>query len=173
MMSLELQLERRAVKRVRLEFGRDGLLVIVPHRFAGDLAPILQRHRRWIRARQKFWEQINRQAWPMEHRTEAEFNSLVQDLIDQSRLITNHGPKKLRYRQMLSRWGSCNNRGEITLNKRLRCLPDELVGYVVHHEMCHLLEMHHRPSFWSLVARRYPDYPTLKERLTIYQLLIK
>ena len=44
-----------------------------------------------------------------------------------------------------------------------RELPPELVEYVVIHELCHLIEHNHTPSFWSLVRRADRDFER-KER---------
>ena len=39
------------------------------------------------------------------------------------------------------------------------------VCYVVVHEVCHLVEHHHGPAFWELVASRRPGYRDSKRWL--------
>lgn len=56
------------------------------------------------------------------------------------------------------RWGSCNLRGELRLNWRLMFYPDDIIKYVVVHEMAHLFEMNHSPKFWRQVEQLMPDY---------------
>lgn len=57
---------------------------------------------------------------------------------------------------MTARWGSCSNqRQTIALSTRLAPFPDWVVDSVIVHELCHLVEPHHGPSFWAL-ANRYP-----------------
>ena len=56
------------------------------------------------------------------------------------------------------RWGSCNNKKELTFNWRLALLPKEIVDYVIMHEMCHLVHLNHDRSFWRLVGKRCPNY---------------
>jgi predicted metal-dependent hydrolase len=54
------------------------------------------------------------------------------------------------------RWGSCTSEtGAIRLSERLHGLPDYVLEAVLVHELAHLLEPNHSPSFHSL-ADRYP-----------------
>lgn len=55
-----------------------------------------------------------------------------------------------------ARWGSCTPlEGTIRISDRLRDMPDDVLDYVLVHELAHLLEDGHGPAFWALVAR-YP-----------------
>jgi Protein of unknown function DUF45 len=55
-----------------------------------------------------------------------------------------------------SRWGSCTPEDRtIRLSAQLRGMPAWVVDYVLLHELTHLLEPGHGPSFWKLV-NRYP-----------------
>ncbi|MEA5098717.1 MAG: SprT family zinc-dependent metalloprotease [Burkholderiaceae bacterium] len=57
-----------------------------------------------------------------------------------------------------TRWGSCNADGMIRLNWRLIHLTEQLIDYVVAHELAHLREMNHSARFWATVESVYPDY---------------
>jgi len=71
-----------------------------------------------------------------------------------------------------TRWGSCTSGGSIRLNWRLIKAPPSVIDYVVIHELAHLVELNHSPSFWKIVAQLCPDYAEqralLKEQAADY-----
>ena len=88
------------------------------------------------------------------------------ELIAQSeaRALETHY-SRITLRDQRSRWGSCSAKGELSFNWRLVLAPHDVLDYVVVHEVCHLVEHHHGPSFWRLVARRRRDYVDSKDWL--------
>jgi len=62
-----------------------------------------------------------------------------------------------------SNWGSASQRRNLNFSTRLLFAPDEVIDYLIIHELAHLVEMNHSPKFWALVARAMPDYKE-KER---------
>lgn len=55
-----------------------------------------------------------------------------------------------------SNWGSCSTKGNINLSTRLLFAPDDVVDYVIIHELTHLIEMNHSPKFWNIVEEIMP-----------------
>ncbi|MCX6781837.1 MAG: M48 family metallopeptidase [Candidatus Magasanikbacteria bacterium] len=79
--------------------------------------------------------------------------------------VYNLHPKKIFIRNQSTRWGSCSSKGNLSFNFRLIYLPENLLDYLIVHEICHLGEMNHSHHFWSLVARAIPDYKKRKAAL--------
>lgn len=77
-------------------------------------------------------------------------------------------PTLLRIQKMASRWGSCSDQGRIILNLELIKAPKECIDYVITHELCHLKEKHHGPSFWRMLEKLMPDYRERRKRLNRY-----
>lgn len=68
-----------------------------------------------------------------------------------------------------TRWGSCNRKGDINFTWRLLLMPEELVDYVVVHELAHLMEMNHSSRFWSVVERTIPDFKARRKKLREFE----
>jgi predicted metal-dependent hydrolase len=77
--------------------------------------------------------------------------------------LTSLTPTSIKIRQYRSRWGSCNNRGELSFNYLLMMLPISVINYVVIHELCHLQHLNHSKEFWQLVAKHFPQYTQAKQ----------
>lgn len=72
-------------------------------------------------------------------------------------------------RRMKTRWGSCTpSTGKIRLNTALASTPQELLEYVLVHEMAHIREPNHGPLFWSFVGEHLADWKSSRKRLKKY-----
>ena len=69
-----------------------------------------------------------------------------------------------------TRWGSCSAKGNVNFNYQLAFLPDELLDYVVIHELAHRRHMNHSRAFWAEVEKYCPDYLERREQLKEYSL---
>ncbi len=70
--------------------------------------------------------------------------------------IRKLSPYRVSVRNQISRWGSCSQRGEISLNWRLILLPPDLQDYVILHELAHMREFNHSSRFWKLLEQWVP-----------------
>jgi predicted metal-dependent hydrolase len=66
--------------------------------------------------------------------------------------------ERLSIRDPRSRWGSCSASGTLMFSWRLIMAPENVLSYVVAHEVAHLVEMNHSSAFWAVVEDLMPDY---------------
>lgn len=72
-------------------------------------------------------------------------------------------------RKLKARWGSCTSKREITINAYLVQMPEELIDYVLIHELAHTKHLHHGKEFWSCVESACPDYKARRKQIKQYQ----
>nr|WP_295902176.1 SprT family zinc-dependent metalloprotease [uncultured Bdellovibrio sp.] len=85
----------------------------------------------------------------------------------------NLRPSQVKYREQRTRWGSCSSKGIINLNWRLIVFPQEIIDYVIVHELAHLQHMDHSNRFWSLVERYIENYKAIMKSLKESQYLVE
>ncbi len=81
-------------------------------------------------------------------------------------------PTAVKITSASSRWGSCSSKGSLNFSWKLIIAPEDVIDYVVVHELCHILCMDHSPSFWAEVERVIPDWQKRRNELKNVQKLI-
>ena len=67
---------------------------------------------------------------------------------------------------MKTKWGVCNiSSMTVTLNVTLITKREDLIDYVIIHELSHFKYMNHSAAFWDEVGRHYPDYKRARKEL--------
>ena len=64
----------------------------------------------------------------------------------------------IRLKYNTSNWGSCSTQGNINISVRLLFAPDNVIDYVLIHELAHLVHANHSQRFWTVVEKIMPDY---------------
>lgn len=72
-----------------------------------------------------------------------------------SLFATQHGLtfNRVKINSSRSRWGSCSLQKNINLSLFVMLLPEELINYILLHELAHTIEMNHSERFWQLLDR--------------------
>ena len=74
-------------------------------------------------------------------------------------------PKGISLRDQKTRWGSCSSTGRLNFSWRLLLMPEEVMSYIVAHEVAHLRHMNHSPAFWKLVGELHSGVAPAKKWL--------
>lgn len=66
--------------------------------------------------------------------------------------------KKIVVKNLKNRWGSVTKEGVVNLNLHLLKAPNNIIDYIVVHELCHFQIKGHSHHFWALVRQIIPEY---------------
>lgn len=162
-------LVRRRVKYARLEFTPQGLKLIAPDSPRFNVDAFIDRHQSWIKKKMVLYRELsNAGNYPLVDRSLPEFKRLISEYSALAGAAYSARPRAITFRTMKNRWGSCSSEGELKFNNNLRFLPDELVRYIVYHEVCHLRVAKHGPKFKRLLYAQFPNAKEMDRQLLGY-----
>jgi hypothetical protein len=170
---IDYRVSYRNVKYPRLEFKTGKLLLVLPHGVNPD--EIAERHKDWIKNKIEFIrdsleDSVNKKVF---ERDESEFRNLVRTFSEEISDELGVSINKIYFRRMKTKWASCSSKGNLTINTLLKYLPEELIKYVVFHEITHLTEKRHNDRFWRIISQKFDDYEKMEQDLFAYWFLVQ
>ena len=170
----EIWVTRKKVKNVNIRVKPpDGRIeASIPMRMPiSQFERFIEDNSEWIRkARQKVLSSPSSRAEDASPEEKFEWRSIVEAftplLVERWESTMGVKCEKLVFRDMKSRWGSCQpSTGRICINTRLALYPPECLEYVVVHELCHLKERGHGERFKALMDLYLPDWRSRRRLL--------
>lgn len=154
-----------------IQVTRDGRVVVrCPMRVSdGAARAFAKSHEEWIEkhyreARERLERQVSYPPQQVkEYRRQAAKTLAERTAYWAERMGVTYG--RITIREQVTRWGSCSAKGNLNFNYQLAYLPQELLDYVVVHELSHRRHMNHSAEFWQEVEKYYPAYEVCRKRL--------
>jgi hypothetical protein len=156
--------------RVRPE---KGVLVTMPVWLSyAEATRILEKNLNWVREQKKKMEE-----WVMENVAgpDVPFEIEREDIkawltgrVERAAERYGFDYGRISVREQATRWGSCSSKNNISLNAKLAWLPDELVDYVIIHELMHTRIKDHSGNFWRAMDEVFGDAKAVDRRLRDY-----
>lgn len=153
-------------KTISIELRMDGILVRAPKGTSQrKINSFLKEKRSWIemhlvkmRERKIALEQFP--TYTMDEIREFADKALlvIPEKVKKYASIMEVDYGRITIRNQRSRWGSCSSKGNLNFNCLLMLFPDDVVDYVVVHELCHRKHMNHSAEFYAEVERVFPEY---------------
>lgn len=177
--TLEYYVEYSNVKYIRYELREGKLRLVLPKRNKEDVEKYIHKKDKWLYKKLKqYYEKLEKNKRltsnkKLEQRTLYELKCLVNVYVEKYEKELNVKVNRIQFRSMIHKWGSCSSLRNITLSRDLRFLPDNLVAYIVYHEMAHIIVMAHNDEFYKIIEKEFVDYKKCDEELEQYLYLIK
>ena len=166
---MEYKIIKSKRKSIGIEIKSDLTVLVRAPFFVSEhtIKKLIEEKSDWIEKKLRQIEERNKISLP-------EFtNSELESLRDKTKtLITpkaEHFAKilgvsfnKLSVKKQKSVWGSCSAKRNINFNLLLCLCPDNVIDYIVVHELCHLKQLNHSKIFWGTVEKILPDYKSAK-----------
>jgi predicted metal-dependent hydrolase len=171
----EYTISYRNVKYPRLEFKTGTLLLILPKGSKNE-KQILQKYQKWIHKKELIIKKALEEAKTKtlnQTRTKKELRKLIHPLAKNYQTELKTKIDKIYFRKMKTKWASHSKNRNLTVNTLLKYLPQDIIGYVIYHEITHSIEKKHNERFWRLINKKYPDYENKEKDLLTYWFLIQ
>jgi predicted metal-dependent hydrolase len=154
----KVQVDRsERARRISIRVCPSGVRLIIPVDVSLDRGKaFLSVKKEWVRRHvyridcmSKEFAETARTARPLVDRENAR-KKIIKHLRDLSEQY-NLPFERVMIRNQKTRWGSCSDRNTISLNIKLARLPEELMDYVIMHELVHTKVKGHGKKFWNLL----------------------
>ncbi|MFQ8776751.1 MAG: M48 family metallopeptidase [Roseburia sp.] len=157
------ELVRARRRSMSLKVELDGTITVrAPFRTPPETADwFVESHRDWIEVRLRAGEQILavRPSYTETERLEGKKSGKrVKERCCYYAGLMGVSYGSITVREQKTRWGSCSAKGNLNFNWKLVLMPEEILEYVVVHELAHRLQMNHSMEFWDEVEKILPDY---------------
>lgn len=165
----------RNVKYARFEFKTGNLHIILP-RNTSDEIKLIKKHQKWIYKKASFIERVVSDSKKLKlnlKRNMSEFRREIKQMVQDSARNIGVSINSVAFRKMRTKLGSCSCRGELTINSLLRFLPEQLIEYIVFHEVLHRIHRNHGFRFRTAMEQKFPERQKLEEELLAYWFLVK
>ncbi|MCK4527204.1 M48 family metallopeptidase [candidate division WOR-3 bacterium] len=163
----------RKVKYPRIEFTTGELVLILPYGTKPE--EIYEKHSRWIEKKRAFIDECIKEAEGKElvARESKDFGQLIQNYMEEISKDLNVKANKIFFRKMKTKWASLSGRNNITANTLMKFLPENMIEYIIFHELAHLIERRHNKKFWKIIEFRYPNHNHYEKSLFGYWVKIQ
>jgi predicted metal-dependent hydrolase len=128
-------------------------------------AEVILQHNRMVLQVRPTWSRQRKQefidAW-----YRGQIRAAVPEMIKRWESLLGVKVERVFIRRMRTKWGSCSRASaSIRLNTDLAKKPLECLGYIVLHEIAHLVEPTHNARFITLMDRAMPNWQQYREML--------
>ena len=164
---IQYTLIKAKIKNMYIHIKDGKVIVKVPNRIKEKyIHDFVNKKAKWIYEKLKESKAKPKVQEKIEQADIERLSKIVEESIKKYSIKLGVAPKKVRIKNIKYAWGSCSSKKNISINMQLAKKEENVIEYVVLHEMCHLLYMNHSKDFWKLVEKFMPKYKEYKKMLS-------
>jgi len=165
--------ESRRARNSRLSISSgQGLRLIIP-RFLPEknrlIIDILRQKLPWIKKQIERQKIAEKNSYFLNQKLTPQFRKMARDKIVRrvNELAKQYGFyfNKIYLKTQKTRWGSASTKKNLSFNLRIAQLPEEVMDYVILHELMHLKYPNHSRTFWQALKKICPSLESYKKYL--------
>ena len=164
---VQFQLVRSSRKTLGIQvLSPEKVLLRAPRNMpTAEIRRLVNENRPWIEKHLRMAEDREQKAAAVPPLTRAELEALARRALKElppridmwaGKIGVSYG--RVTIRNQRTRWGSCSAKGNLNFNCLLMLCSEEVIDYVIVHELCHRREMNHSPRFWAEVEKVLPAW---------------
>ena len=159
------EVEYKKIKNMYMKINDEKILISANKKIPiNEIEKFILQKEKWIL--NVIEKQKNREEIKKEKRyTEKEFEEIILENVKYYSSLMKVFPNKISLKKLKYAWGSCTAKKNISFNTELIYYEEDVIKYVIVHELAHLKYMNHQKKFWSLVELYIPNYKSLRKML--------
>jgi len=145
-------------------FGRNYSLIINKNQATNNLEVVDGKFEVSIESAKLSWSVLKKlyEDWLIE-----KAQAVFEDKVEKYSKRIGVRVKRIAIKNLRNRWGSLTKKGVVNLNLNLIKAPEDVIDYIVLHELCHLKIKEHSHHYWDLLHKFMPNYHDKIEWLKI------
>jgi len=165
--------ESKRARGLRVVVNCDAdVSIVTPRGFDKNLVDVfITQKEAWIREKIEYFKSRKKIDRPKSivqgsyYTCSARAKKMIKKRLEYFNSFYNFEYNRISVKKQSTKWGSCSGKKNLNFNYRLLFLPQEMMDYVVVHELCHLQEMNHSKKFWDLVAKVFPNFKEIRKEM--------
>ena len=123
----------------------------------------------WIKKHSENIKILNKKSKKLPTIEKAKARKILETKLAELAQLHNFQYNRVSIRNQRTRWGSCSSKNNISLNMKLLHLPEQLIDYILLHELVHTRVKNHSKDFWNELETVVPNARIMDNKLKEYQ----
>ena len=162
-------IKNNRAKRIIISIKPEFVRVTIPRRQTlKDAQKFVEQKINWIKKHSNNMKELIQKSKELPKINKEEARDKLGKRLSELAMEHNFQYNRVSIRNQRTRWGSCSSKDNISLNMKLLHLPNQLIDYILLHELVHTRVKNHSQDFWNELETVVPNARTVDKQLRDY-----